>query len=131
MGPEAPPEGGRCTPRPVPARIASAWTPQTTRAERRGSTAQLGRYRDGLLLPGKSAGTPEDELLYVLDRATTVDIVEKDGPQSFTVSAGMLAVVPQGAWHRVHSADGRTVMSAKRHRQLGAPRRLARARRDG
>jgi quercetin dioxygenase-like cupin family protein len=93
-------------------------TPQTTRAERRGSRALLGSYRDGLLLLGKSAGTghwethPEDELLCVLDGAMTVDILEKDGPQSYTVTSGMLAVVPQGAWHRVHSADGRTVMSA-------------------
>jgi hypothetical protein len=48
-------------------------TPQTTRAERKGSAAQLPRYRDGLLLLGKSAGTghwethPEDELVHVLD----------------------------------------------------------------
>jgi hypothetical protein len=33
-------------------------TPQTTRAERKGSTTQLARYRDGLLLLGKSAGRP-------------------------------------------------------------------------
>lgn len=29
-------------------------TPKTTRAERRGSSTQLGMYRDGLLLLGKS-----------------------------------------------------------------------------
>ena len=56
-------------------------TPQTTRAERKGSTTQLARYRDGLLLLGKSAGTghwethPEDELVCVLDGAATLDIV--------------------------------------------------------
>ncbi len=56
-------------------------TPQTTRAERKGSAAQLPRYRDGLLLLGKSAGTghwethPEDELVHVLDGAATLDIV--------------------------------------------------------
>ena len=93
-------------------------TPQTTRAERKGSTTQLARYRDGLLLLGKSAGTghwethPEDELVYVLDGAATLDIVQQDGPQSLALSAGMIAVVPQGAWHRFHSADGRTTMSA-------------------
>jgi mannose-6-phosphate isomerase-like protein (cupin superfamily) len=93
-------------------------TPQTTRAERKGSATQLGRYRDGLLLLGKSAGTghwethPEDELLYVLDGEMTVDIVEKDGPQSYVIGAGMIAIVPPGAWHRVHSADGKTTMSA-------------------
>jgi mannose-6-phosphate isomerase-like protein (cupin superfamily) len=93
-------------------------TPQTTRAERKGSTTQLGRYRDGLLLLGKAAGTghwethPEDELLYVLDGEMTVDIVEKDGPQSYVVGAGMIAIVPPGAWHRTHSADGKTTWSA-------------------
>ena len=93
-------------------------TPQTTRAERKGSTTQLARYRDGLLLLGKSAGTghwethPEDELVCVLDGAATLDIVQQDGPHCFALSTGMIAVVPKGAWHRVHSAVGRTTMSA-------------------
>jgi quercetin dioxygenase-like cupin family protein len=93
-------------------------TPQTTRAERKGSTTQLARYRDGLLLLGKSAGTghwethPEDELVYVLDGAATLDIVQEGGPHSFALSAGMIAVVPPGAWHRFRSADGKTTMSA-------------------
>jgi quercetin dioxygenase-like cupin family protein len=93
-------------------------TPRTTRAERKGSTAQLPSYRDGLLLLGKSAGTghwethPEDELVHVLDGAATLDIVQEDGPQSFALSAGMIAIVPPGAWHRFRSADGKTTMSA-------------------
>lgn len=92
-------------------------TPQTTRAERKGSTTQLGRYRDGLLVLGKSAGTghwethPEDELVCVLDGAATLDIAGPDGPQSFALGAGMLAVVPQSAWHRFRSADGRVTLS--------------------
>jgi len=106
-------------------------TPQTTRAERKGSTTQLARYRDGFLLLGKSAGTghwethPEDELVYVLHGAATLDIVQKDGPQSFALSAGMIAIVPQSAWHRFHSADGRTTMSATipgEHIDLDDPR---------
>jgi quercetin dioxygenase-like cupin family protein len=93
-------------------------TPQTTRAERKGSAAQLPRYRDGLLLLGKSAGTghwethPEDELVHVLDGAATLDIVQQDGPQSFALSAGMIAIVPPGVWHRFRSVDGKTTMSA-------------------
>jgi mannose-6-phosphate isomerase-like protein (cupin superfamily) len=95
-------------------------TPQTTPAERRasGSAVHLGRYRDGILFLAKSAGIshwethPEDELLCVLDGEMTVDIVEKDGPRSFVAGAGMIAVVPAGAWHRVHSTDGITVASA-------------------
>src|SRR5260370_490108 len=87
-------------------------TPQTTRAERKGTIARLGSYRDGILLLGKSAGGkghwethPEDELLHVLDGARTLDIVEKDGPQSYVAGAGMIAIVPAGAWHRVRSTD--------------------------
>ena len=93
-------------------------TPQTTFAERKGSAVQLGDYRDGILLLSKSAGTghwethPEDELLYVLDGAMTVDILNADEPRSFTLGAGMVGIVPPRAWHRVRSADGMSVLSA-------------------
>ena len=72
-------------------------TPQTTFAERKGSVARLGSYRDGILLLGKSAGGkghwethPEDELLHILDGARTLDIAEKNGPRSYAVGAGMI-----------------------------------------
>lgn len=94
-------------------------TPQTTFADRKGSVARLGSYRDGILLLGRSAGGtghwethPEDELLYVLEGARTLDIVEKDGPRSYAVGAGTIAIVRAGAWHRVRSTDVGTVMSA-------------------
>jgi len=94
-------------------------TPQTTRAERRGSGTQLGPYRDGILIAGKSAGTshwethPEDELVHVLEGRKTLEIVCDDGPpKSFVLRGGMMAVVPQGAWHRFHSAEGGTTWSA-------------------
>jgi quercetin dioxygenase-like cupin family protein len=93
-------------------------TPRTTFAERKGTAVQLGTYRNGMLLLGKSAGTghwethPEDELLYVLDGSMTVDIVEQERVRSFTIGTGMMAIVPPGAWHRVRSTDGATVLSA-------------------
>ena len=94
-------------------------TPQTKRAERRGSGTQLGPYRDGILIAGKSAGTshwethPDDELVHVLDGTKTLEIVCDDGPpKSFVLRAGMIAVVPRGAWHRFHSAAGGTTWSA-------------------
>jgi mannose-6-phosphate isomerase-like protein (cupin superfamily) len=93
-------------------------TPQTTFAERKGTAVQLARYRDGMLLLSKSAGTghwethPEDELLYVIEGAMTVDIVEQDKVQSVTFGAGTMGIVPPHAWHRVRSADGMTVLSA-------------------
>ena len=95
-------------------------TPQTTGADRVGSSAQLGAYRDGAIFTGKFSGTGAwerhmqgDELVYVLEGSTTLDIVTSDGPpHSLAVRAGMIAVVPQGAWHRFRSADGVTVMTA-------------------
>jgi mannose-6-phosphate isomerase-like protein (cupin superfamily) len=94
-------------------------TPQTTRAERAGTSAQLGEYRDGGIFTSKFAGKGAwerhphgDELVQILDGAATLDIVTDDGPQSIAVSAGMLAVVPRGAWHRFQSPDGVTVMTA-------------------
>jgi mannose-6-phosphate isomerase-like protein (cupin superfamily) len=93
-------------------------TPQTTFAARKGSAVQLASYRDGLLLLTKFAGKghwethPADELVYVLEGTLTLDIVEKDRLQSYTIGAGTMAIVPEGAWHRVHSADGATVWSA-------------------
>lgn len=90
-------------------------TPHSTREDTKGSVARLASYRDGLLLALKSAGTDHwerhlsgDELIYVLDGSTTLEIVcDKGPPKSFTLDAGMIAVIPQGAWHRSHS-DGNT-----------------------
>jgi mannose-6-phosphate isomerase-like protein (cupin superfamily) len=93
-------------------------TPQTTFADRKGSAAILAPYRDGFLLVGKSAGKshwethPADELVHVLDGTVILDIVEDDRLQSCTLGAGMMVVVPRGAWHRVHSAEGATTFSA-------------------
>jgi mannose-6-phosphate isomerase-like protein (cupin superfamily) len=51
-------------------------------------------------------------LLYILEGAMTVDILEKDGPRSFTAGAGTVCIVPPDAWHRVRSPDGMNVFSA-------------------
>jgi mannose-6-phosphate isomerase-like protein (cupin superfamily) len=90
-------------------------TPQSTRDETRGSVARLASYRDGLLLALKSSGTDHwerhltgDQIVHVLDGSTTLEIVCDDGPpKSFTLGPGMIAVIPQGAWHRSHS-EGNT-----------------------
>jgi mannose-6-phosphate isomerase-like protein (cupin superfamily) len=93
-------------------------TPQTTFAERRSSGAVLGPYRDGILFAGKVAGTThwedhgEDELVHLLDGTKTLDIVCDDGPKSFVLRAGMMVIVPQGAWHRFRSPEGGTTFSA-------------------
>lgn len=95
-------------------------TPQSTMADRKGSGARLAAYRDGGLFVTKFAGKghweahlPGDELVYIADGAATLELVCDDGPpKSFALRAGMVAVNPRGAWHRFHSADGVTLMTA-------------------
>jgi mannose-6-phosphate isomerase-like protein (cupin superfamily) len=94
-------------------------TPQSTPADRKGSVAQLAAYRDGLLLAIKFSGKDHwerhlagDELVHILDGSATLEIVCDDGPpRSFALRAGMVAVIPQGAWHRLHSSEGMTEMA--------------------
>ena len=94
-------------------------TPQSTAAERTGSVANLATYRDGLLLAIKASGKDHwerhlagDELVHILDGSATLEIVCDDGPpKSFALNAGMVAVIPQGAWHRLLSAEGATQMA--------------------
>jgi mannose-6-phosphate isomerase-like protein (cupin superfamily) len=93
-------------------------TPQSTMADRKGSVARLAAYRDGLLLAIKFSGKDHweahtgDELIHILDGAATLEIVCDDGPpRSFVLRAGMVAVIPRGAWHRFHSSEGATQMA--------------------
>ena len=84
-------------------------TPEATAADRKGSVAQLASYRDGLLFAIKASGKDHwerhlagDELVHILDGSATLEIVCDDGPpKSFGLRAGMIAVIPQGAWHRL------------------------------
>jgi mannose-6-phosphate isomerase-like protein (cupin superfamily) len=94
-------------------------TPQSTMADRQGSGGRLAAYRDGALFTTKFAGKGHweshlagDELVHVLDGSTTLEIVGEDKPHSFALRAGMIAVIPEGAWHRFHSSDGVTLMTA-------------------
>jgi len=94
-------------------------TPQTTSADRRGSAANLGRYRNGILFLSKWSGGkthwethPEDELVHILNGSVTLDIIEEDRPRSHVLGRGKMVIVPNSAWHRFHSADGLTAMSA-------------------
>jgi mannose-6-phosphate isomerase-like protein (cupin superfamily) len=94
-------------------------TPHSTMEDRKGSVAQLASYRDGLLLAIKASGKDHwerhltgDELVHILDGSATLEIVCDDGPpKSFELRAGMVAVIPQGAWHRLLSSEGATQMA--------------------
>src|SRR5499427_6903910 len=96
-------------------------SPQATPTRRNGGIARLGTYRGGILLLGTNTSPghrghweihPEDELVHVLDGTKTLEIVCDDGPpRSFELRAGMIAVVPKDAWHRVLSQEGGTTFS--------------------
>ena len=95
-------------------------TPQSTMADRQGSAARLASYLDGGLSITKFAGKGHwerhlagDELIHILEGTATLDIVCDDGsPKSFALCGGMVAVNPQGAWHRFYSSEGVTLMAA-------------------
>jgi mannose-6-phosphate isomerase-like protein (cupin superfamily) len=94
-------------------------SPNSTAAERKGSVAQLASYRDGLLLAIKASGKDHwerhlagDELVHILDGTAILEIVCDDGPpKSVELRAGMVAVIPQGTWHRLLSPEGATQMA--------------------
>ena len=83
-------------------------------------------YQDGLVsgcdgaiftakVAGKSAWERHpngDEIVQVIDGATTLHLITSEGRQSLTLSAGMMVVVPQNAWHQFESPGGVCVMTA-------------------
>jgi mannose-6-phosphate isomerase-like protein (cupin superfamily) len=96
-------------------------TPEMTEAERKesGGFATLAPFRDGNIFSARFAGNGAwerhpngDELVQVIDGAATLHMMTEDGPQSFALKAGMLAVVPQGTWHRFEAPDGVSLMTA-------------------
>jgi mannose-6-phosphate isomerase-like protein (cupin superfamily) len=94
-------------------------TPQTTKVDRQGSSAQLAPYRDGAIFITKFAGKGGwerhrngDEIVHIIDGAATLYLMTDDGPQALTLGPNMIAVVPQGIWHRFDSPDGVTLMTA-------------------
>lgn len=93
-------------------------TPTSTRAEREGSSSRLAPYRDATIFASKSAGKGAwerhpngDELVHVVDGTATLQVATEDGSRSIAVRAGMLAIVPQGVWHRFHYPDGVTLLT--------------------
>jgi mannose-6-phosphate isomerase-like protein (cupin superfamily) len=95
--------------------------PETTEAERQqsGAFVRLAPFRDGNIFTAKFSGNAAwerhpngDELVQIVDGATTLHIMTEDGPQSFTLTAGMVAIVPQNAWHRFEAPDGVSIVTA-------------------
>jgi mannose-6-phosphate isomerase-like protein (cupin superfamily) len=94
-------------------------TPTSTEAERKGAFGRVASYRDGAIFTARFAGTsawerhPQgDEIVQIIDGATTLHVMTAEGRQSLKLSAGMMAVVPQNTWHQFEAPDGVSVLTA-------------------
>src|SRR6266478_503868 len=99
-------------------RMLRGRTPETSAAEREGAFARLAPYGDSAINVAKFSGEGPwerhpngDEIVQVVDGATTFHIMTEDGPRSFALKAGMVVIVPQGAWHRFEAPDGVSLMT--------------------
>jgi mannose-6-phosphate isomerase-like protein (cupin superfamily) len=95
--------------------------PEMLEEERKasGAFATLAPFRDGNIFSAKFAGNGAwerhpngDELVQIVEGATTLHLMTADGPQAFALKAGMVAIVPQNTWHRFEAPDGVTVITA-------------------
>jgi quercetin dioxygenase-like cupin family protein len=95
--------------------------PESTEAERKASGAfvTLAPYRDGNIFSAKFSGNAAwerhpngDELVQVVDGATTLYLMTDDGLESHALKAGMVAIVPQNTWHRFHAPNGVALITA-------------------
>jgi quercetin dioxygenase-like cupin family protein len=94
-------------------------TPTSSEAERKGAFARLAAYRDGAIFSAKFAGRsawerhPQgEEIVQIVDGATTLHLITPEGRQSLTLGPGMVAIVPQNIWHQFEAPEGVSVMTA-------------------
>ena len=95
--------------------------PESTEAERKatGAFVTLTPYRDGNIYSAKFSGRAAwerhpngDELVQIVDGATSVDIIVDGKMETHQLTAGMTVVMPQGAWHRFRAPDGVSIITA-------------------
>ena len=93
--------------------------PETDAEEEEAAFARLAEFGNGALFAGSFSGqspwerhSQGDELVHILSGKTTLTIMTAEGPQDLEMTGGMLAVVPQGAWHRFQAPEGVTLMTA-------------------
>lgn len=94
-------------------------TPDMPPEKREGAFARLSPYRDGAIFTAKFAGQaawerhPQgDEIVQIVEGSTILHLITEDGPQSLSLEAGMIAIVPQNMWHRFESSGGVSLMTA-------------------
>lgn len=100
-------------------RMLRGRTPETPAAAREGAFAKLAPIRDGNVFLAKFSGESSwerhpngDELVQIVEGATILHLMTAEGPQKLELKAGMVAIVPQGTWHRFEAPDGVGLMTA-------------------
>jgi mannose-6-phosphate isomerase-like protein (cupin superfamily) len=94
-------------------------TPTSSEEERDGAFARLAPYRDGAVFTAKFAGVSAwerhpngGEIVFIVNGATTLHLITEAGRECVSLRAGMMAIVPQNAWHQFEAPDGVCVMTA-------------------
>lgn len=108
-------EGAMTKPVDIKAALAgrpalSGRTAHTSDADAEAAFATLAPFKNGAIFAGSFDGVSPwerhpngDELVHILDGATTLTVIIDDEPRVFEMTGGMLVVVPQGCWHRFKS----------------------------
>ncbi len=93
--------------------------PDTSAEEASAAFATLAAFGEGGIFAGSFNGESPwerhqqgDEIVQILDGTAELTVLTDDGPQVMELKSGMLAVVPQGCWHRFRAPNGVTVMTA-------------------
>ena len=92
---------------------------RTRFSDTKGIFARMAEYRDGAIFAGGFSGVSQwerhpngDEIVQILKGSVTLSLIKSDGSEEkLALKAGMLAVVPQGAWHQFDAPDGVTIMT--------------------
>jgi mannose-6-phosphate isomerase-like protein (cupin superfamily) len=99
-------------------RMLRGRTPETPEPDRKGAFARLTPYRDSAINVANFSGEGPwerhpngDEIVQIVDGATTFHLMTDDGRQSYELKTGMIVIVPQGAWHRFKAPDGVSLMT--------------------
>ena len=83
-----------------------------------GTFARVAEYRDGAIFTGGFSGVSQwerhpngDEIVQILKGSVTLTLITAENEEKLDLTAGMIAIVPQGAWHQFNAPDGVTIMT--------------------
>lgn len=91
---------------------------RTRFSDTKGTFARVAEYRDGAIFTGGFSGVSQwerhpngDEIVQILKGSVTLSLITAEGQETLDLKAGMVAIVPQGAWHQFNAPDGVTIMT--------------------